>query len=123
MDFFSERKSEVPKLKQLSRKKIVMPFDLISSRKELWPIQKGNKFAPIYKPNFNYCKKRLDSLCIPFNKVSLHGHEQDLNRDIFINSGSIPSIKHVHQSLEAQQFKAFKIKKNEEFDNKRATNL
>ena len=85
-------------------KKHVMPFDLISSRKELWPIQKSNKFAPIYKPNFNYCKKRLDSLCIPFNKVSIHGHENGQN-SIFTKTQSShftsKKPKVVHQSLDA----------------------
>lgn len=45
------------------------PFDYISARKELWPEKKDNRFAPLYKPNHEYCKKRLNSLCIPFEKM------------------------------------------------------
>lgn len=45
-------------------------FDIYSSRKEIFTVKKENQYAPLYKPNYNYCKKRLDNLCIPFQKAT-----------------------------------------------------
>lgn len=45
-------------------------FDKYSGRKDMFLVKKRNRYAPIYYPNFNFCKKRMDKLCIPFHKVN-----------------------------------------------------
>lgn len=61
---FKSKKSEMKKAKSSNT------FDKYSTRKDIFVIKKTNKFAPIYYPNFNYCKRRLNKLCIPFHKVA-----------------------------------------------------
>lgn len=54
---------------ELKRAKSTNTFDKYSARKDIFVIKKTNKYAPIYYPNFNYCKGRLDKLCVPFHKT------------------------------------------------------
>ena len=42
----------------------------MKKRGELFKIEVINKYAPIYVPNYNFCRKRKDPLIIPFNKMS-----------------------------------------------------
>ena len=46
-------------------------FDKYSKRPDLFGAStKQNKFAPIYYPDYNYCKKRITTHVIPFNKTT-----------------------------------------------------
>ena len=47
-----------------------IPFQKYPKRKELYPKIKENTFAPLYNPNKEFSKTRLDKLCVPFNKIS-----------------------------------------------------
>jgi hypothetical protein len=46
-------------------------FDKYSKRPDLFgDKKKENRFAPIYYPDYNYCKKRITTHVIPFNKTT-----------------------------------------------------
>ena len=50
------------------RTNILIKFEHFSSRPPFF--EEENPFAPIYYPNVNYCKRRNNRLCLPFEKVS-----------------------------------------------------
>jgi hypothetical protein len=45
-------------------------FEKYSKRPEVFGAKSENRFAPIYYPNYNYCKKRITTSGIPFNKTT-----------------------------------------------------
>ena len=54
---------------ELLRKIKAIDFDLVSKRKPLFQTKNVNKYsAPYYEPNYEYSKKKLSKLCLPFTK-------------------------------------------------------
>ena len=47
-----------------------IPFEKYPNRKSLFPIIAENTFAPLYNPNKEFSKIRLNKLCVPFGMLS-----------------------------------------------------
>lgn len=72
-DFEGNKKGKKRKKYRTHRKHTISnaySFDKQSKRPDLFAMKKENRFAPIYYPDYNYCKKRMTTHVLPFNKTT-----------------------------------------------------
>lgn len=67
---------------------ILIKFEHFSARKPFFKSE--NKFAPIYYPNVNYCRKRTNNLCLGFEKTSGRGNIFDTGINQNLNTYNPP---------------------------------
>lgn len=65
-------------------------FEKYSKRPELFGKTKVNRLAPIYYPNFGYCKQRTNTHLIQFNKTlgRFSKSSSNLHKATLFNAGS-----------------------------------